>query len=904
MIPGILNNAYMRERIMTGFTEKSAGNVLPILPIEGAVTVGRTAWGWKRSGFLEAQERLIEEIVVAAVWLFGVKSVDKLVEKTIDNLQKKGRLKGLYTHADWSKDFMAMFLPGRKTPSIRLSPMERFVNNYGALMKNMSTKAVKLGIAVSVPLLTCGFVIPKLNQLKTEWILKKFYAGQGHSPAAMHAKGPHLRFAQAGGVTAPALVNNQPVSYATSTHAPQPFQFPEAPSLTGPSRYDAPQVPALNRLGTVPVAASVPRFGFSASKGAALISQMGHWINNTAYGEVLAVDAGITGGRMVTAWPRSKFESFEYGARDVGSLFFYLMSVPWIMNAGHKLLNSPSTNWLTQRFFGKNGGVAVKVDEQVVSRVNSMLVNKLEAAGVKAVTPETLNKLLLGTPPQGLSPESLSQIYRNLGVQLRQTSYDGFSQLFEQEFLAYSKSPSEMKSAGRLLQQVQQHLQSRIKGKAINAEQLQQFLNALWNQEGTFKHLTDAQRFHLSTAAKHAFQHRAGLTSAELEKTIRTVAGNASQGTRTLVLEDALKSRIGSATRTGGDKVVASALRRSLNAATLSNKFSHEAVSQLDTVVRSVERAVLEGTPIESFVKDHLQSVVREYDRFISTQGKSAKAGALSRQMAQLKQALASEAPISSRTLNKLVELLETNGRTGSKWLRWTKGPGMGHLAEEIRLVTPLLEDGVPLPKTLTHQVSKMMKTLIQTLPTNAPQMPLLQSYDDLIQGILKGKGRASILLTQSMANSVPEFRQMLYGQIKGILHGGMKREDQIYNMALRALKRMPMEAESFFDHKETRKVKSLLDHYLSLVQQRLSNVAKGRALTTKQFASEVLQPLAKTNAKWRYGTWGVALLASMWGVGVLIPKLQYWMTKTLTGSNEHPGLAAVSNKLGSNAQL
>ena len=54
--------------------------VIPTLIIESGVTAGRTKEAYKKSGKIEATERLVEQGTSAIVWLWGVQAFKKIGE--------------------------------------------------------------------------------------------------------------------------------------------------------------------------------------------------------------------------------------------------------------------------------------------------------------------------------------------------------------------------------------------------------------------------------------------------------------------------------------------------------------------------------------------------------------------------------------------------------------------------------------------------------------------------------------------------------------------------------------------------------------------------------------------------------------------------------------------------------
>lgn len=912
MLPGIFRHSYSADRWMTRLSNKAPGNETPILPIEGAVTGGRSFWGWMRNGFLEFQERFLEEITVAAVWLYGVKSMDKIMDRVIERRQEAGKLRGIYTGSDWSKGFLGHFSsPGKKSLSILLSPLERFSMDYSALRKTLKVKGVKWAIAIAVPLLLCGYVIPRLNRIKTEWIIKRFYSKPSNSKtkesSSSKAHGAPLpqalpRFtAEQSGVrpvaihqtssstawnTPPSGEQRMPDWYAASSASYHPYAKPRFGSRTSLLPNEDPSFPIGSR-GEKPGKSS-PRFGFLSLSGLSLLSKAGHWVNNTPAGSVLVVDVGVTGGRMATAMKYSPFESLEYGARDAASLVFYLASVPWIMKGTSKFLESSWGRKITRKLLGQEMDCIIQLDAQVIRNLNEQIMKQI---GKRPITKELFQSLLEGT-----GGESLQKARSVLGTRLRQASTAEFLELMKHELLAYGTSAEDTSRLRKLFEATEKHLQKTMKaGNLLSADQLESLLKKIMEKQGILGILTDADRFHLSTAAKMAFHQSAGLSEAGLTSTVlQSIPKELAAAEKTQLV-----GRLQQAARSGGDKVIASALRRSLLAANLTKALSHEAAKEAEILVRAVERSVIEGIPVNAFATRKLSHVVEEYRNFLKRfGGKAGENKTLLNTIERVSEALKSNGTLSRTTLEELAVLLEKNGRTLPRFLRWLQGPGLGHLAQDVRAVLPLVDQKIPLQELMNHHIRKTTTGFVKATASHPEQLQLISHYQKCVEVLLQGKGRASVLMTKTM----PGFTEHLERQLSGILQGGLKNNDKLYDKALRILGRMPTQAESFFDPVERERIRKLIDPYLDRVTGRLHTYMEKhnlRAVNTVELRNNILKSFAKQNAKWRYGVWGTALLISMLGVGLLIPKLQYFMTRALTGKNSHPGLEAITNKLG-----
>lgn len=123
---------------------QNSKSVLPILLVESAVITGRSYQGFKRGGKDELRERVFEETATAAIWLGGVKALNKLGDFIGKNILKLEKL-----DYDFGKDAL---------------------RNQSSNIPN-PTKIFKFSkIATSVLLTTgfVGFVLPKIKQNMTK----------------------------------------------------------------------------------------------------------------------------------------------------------------------------------------------------------------------------------------------------------------------------------------------------------------------------------------------------------------------------------------------------------------------------------------------------------------------------------------------------------------------------------------------------------------------------------------------------------------------------------------------------------------------------------------------------------------------------------------------------------------
>ena len=250
-------------------------SLAPVILLECFVTGGRTVNAQKRGGFIEARERLTEELIGALFWFGGVKALNKFNDF---NLRKLLGLK------DTGFD--------EKSDSIR-NPLGNYIQKTAKEGKPVSKakiagfKFTKVAASVIIANALVGFVVPKINQGITRLYqakTKKFNT--------------RVNFDQ----------------FRTMGHNPN-FGMTEFIEQA-----------KINKKG-------INKKDTSFTGGANVFLNLAHKLENDSYWQLLSTDVGITTGRAISA--RNIHERIEILWRDVVSLFFYMFSMPLI----NKLMN-------------------------------------------------------------------------------------------------------------------------------------------------------------------------------------------------------------------------------------------------------------------------------------------------------------------------------------------------------------------------------------------------------------------------------------------------------------------------------------------------------------------------------------------------------------------------------------
>ncbi len=275
--------SYLQDATKTG----------PMLLIEVPTSLGRTALGYKRGGKTEGREKIFEESLSAVVWLFGVKTFNKIG----DVFGKKVLgLKDLDT--DVGKD------------SLR-NPFQ-----YVKDKKNLTAvyKFSKILGSVILGTLAMGVVVPKIKMAMSNALRKK----EGLEPYPDkdgRTDNPNWADKLVG-----LFINedNRKKNLDTKTKLPSMDDF----------------------LSTVNKTSS-PSFKGKGSFLNGVLFASHNLENNTAW-RLLSTDVGTLTGRVANS--RTKKEGIEYFVRDSISSLFYIFAAPLFSSMIRKATKTPDIN--------------------------------------------------------------------------------------------------------------------------------------------------------------------------------------------------------------------------------------------------------------------------------------------------------------------------------------------------------------------------------------------------------------------------------------------------------------------------------------------------------------------------------------------------------------------------------
>ncbi len=316
-----------------------------VLPLEGAVLAGRSAAAAKRTGLLEFQERLSEELMVAVIWITGVPILGNLF------LWGKNKFLPGMNHLNVKTAWKG--LKKKSVQSVDLNSQELVTKNFSEVKKLLKMKGAKWLFSVGGATFGVSILIPWFVKRNTEWFVKTFYKDKGlHGEKSVEAPKPSQptdtlsltspqatqnlmapRYPQQAGQQAVPLARSYPVAYPANQPPSQlanQVGYAAQPSFAQNAR----QVQGVNAaINQATDNVKPPQF----AGGLNMLQLIGHSIEQTPYGPLIAVDVPLTAGRAKMYGERSKFEAAEVVLRDVVSLYFYMFMTPHFMKALNKV---------------------------------------------------------------------------------------------------------------------------------------------------------------------------------------------------------------------------------------------------------------------------------------------------------------------------------------------------------------------------------------------------------------------------------------------------------------------------------------------------------------------------------------------------------------------------------------
>jgi hypothetical protein len=604
------------------------------------------------------------------------------------------------------------------------------------------------------------------------------------------------------------------------------------------------------------------RFGHLMSPVTQTLSRAGHWIQNSDYGEILVTDLGITSGRGVVAAKRSPFESLEVIFRDALSVYFYIWAVPNMSDLLSKVINP-----------------FIKASIALHPKAANVLMEKLQssiAASDDSVTAETLKSAI-----EGISPEKANTPRAALqdAVGTVRSLSKSFDPLLEKELQVLFPAKERRSEVVKLLQE---HLAPYRSGKqSFGAAQVSTLLEEIAKGQGAFEKLAGIEeQGNLTRAVKQAFRHSAGLTGQDV-LAMPTVQGYLRQ--LTPAQQQAFQARLTTIAEQEGQHLLNSLLRRSILEAQTSLGVENTLVKQAEIWAGWAERSATRYLPLKNIAQEEAQVVLKALES-LAVSGTEAEKQALAHVTEQLTEFVsgaskATRPPVGMQPFTLVKELMAQAPQKSVQ-----------QCVEQLAALEPVLTQK-------NHNVYAPLKSLLATLAqkTQGPEsQQLIRQYQGVLDELLASRGRLFSLEVEKQASS-------LVDRLDELLLGGLKRDRSLLAEAARHSGNLVENAREYARPTKLRVVQQGIDNYLQTFTQfleREATTAAGPSATgwTQKALGELAQKFVKLSTNSRVLVQCITIPAAMLGLGILVPKLQFCLTRFLTGKDQHPGIAAVSH--------
>jgi hypothetical protein len=896
------------EMVEKFFLNTAKEGPMALVPLESSVIVGRSERAYRRDGLLELQERVTEEVAAAIVWLFGVGYLQKQFEK-VSNAVNQGKNKHLSTNIAWNQ-------PWAKTTHVDLSPQEMFAKNKKEINVLLGLKSARWLFSVGTALVAVGYLIPKGNQLKTNFILKHLerrkrsaegsnvqfgdprhpeqFNGAQPSNAAQSTIpqrlsryfAPLLPFSVG---NAPQNPSSQPASIQaqnqtqTRSQAVNPFQSNHFPIL-GQHNLEQPQPnptsPGVRFSGGIP--------------GLSLVQGLGHMVEQTPYGSILVVDAGIAGGRGYVASKRSPYETAEVLFRDIGSLYFYILCAPQLM----KLMTSG-----LDPLFKSSSHLQPKVADLLHEQIKQEVKDG-----------QSLSHILHGAGDHLMAPEG------TLRANIRLADGEALDRLLQKEIAVYmggqGLSVGVQKTVDSHIVPLKIAASNAVLPKKIAPGDIQHLLNSIADGQGAFGNLGNTERKNLSLAVKQAFRHTVGLKfSIENQADIKALPEFKALLTKLEKEQpkeaEALLSRIQRMAILDGMNQTHSMMRRSINVIR-GQSVDTTLLQRGEALADWIDRALHHQQTLDQYLPEQLDHLAERLHQLKLTgndhqQVIRALNGSNLDSLQDVQKALSLATP---RQLNALQQTLKEIGEHGIRVQELlpfktkvsqiqtikikikgmvpfikTQAVKMHELKESLADLNRMLtgKDQSSALSALKSSVTDFMDELAQKA-TGAEKL-LLQEYRGQVHAIIQqGEGRLFSLATRHEDAALGQ-------KLREMLRGGIMNDSRLLSKALETVGQLETDTRKAPDTGNANKMRKGIEEYCDALVKRFNQPGMRRLIGND--LQKGLQSFYDLNRNLHFGARGLSLATTMACIGWLVPIMQTKITKHLTGQDKNPGIAS-----------
>jgi len=301
--------AYARKAVADLSNPKA---LAPVILLETSVLTGRCYHAKERGGWVELRERLLEETLTAAVWFFGITTLNNIG----DAIAKRF---GLNTKIDVGSDK----IPDEfgKLKNHMKGPLQRFTDGKSKTFKNTLTKVkfAKIVLSTLTGIYVVGNIIPRFKNSVTA--NAKAHPEENSIKAAM--LDVFFRGKSSKSIPQNAQNNNDTLEKLHKSTKNTELKF----------------------------------------KGS--LASLSHKLETDNIYKMLTVDTGIVTGRASNA--RNDDEKIEIVVRDVGSLYFYMASTHHVANFLANGLNIDDRMGISTKLDPR---IAEELDQNIIKQLD------------------------------------------------------------------------------------------------------------------------------------------------------------------------------------------------------------------------------------------------------------------------------------------------------------------------------------------------------------------------------------------------------------------------------------------------------------------------------------------------------------------------------------------------------
>ncbi|MEM0952370.1 MAG: hypothetical protein AAGI66_09570 [Cyanobacteria bacterium P01_H01_bin.74] len=903
------------EKLANFITFTRTEGPLALLIPEAVVTAGRSAEAASRGGFLEFQERLTEETAVGILWLGGVKTLRNAFKNHIEPWLFPGQ--SASSDVAWKNPWKNQF---KNRSSVDLDEQELFTAGKKEMDQLLRKKMLRWGFSVGSTLFLVAYAIPKLNQMKTNWLISRRtrtqegdnvqfgdpvdrgintntntvprqiayqtpYFTQANAQLSSNYQTPPFRVSS---TAAGQSLSGQSQLYTTLAQTPlKPPGFQansqQQPSLLAPGFLTQYKMPLsypqsgamlpINSLGLPPqgfTPPQAPRFGLSLPR---MAQAAGHLVEQNPYGSILVVDTAVVSGRGYMASKRSTDETVEVVFRDLASLYFYILSTPHMMKALGAVIN---------RTMGTHLNVQPKVTNHIHDKLTAALREKAPLLSDDNYRTQ-INRVLLG------EPAAVVEAAKPFGTQMQQANFNEFQQLLDLELNQYLGQ-----SAGKARHSVNALFETVLKNKpgempTVSTKALASMLDELSSPAGkSLQTLTQAERTNIGVALKQAFRHTAGIT----------VPLNSMDS-----LSNAIQPVLSQLPHPGGH-------------ADLFSRLAHQArldsVNQLHTIMRRVLTVTRnespERPPLESFkqagaLADFLAESVKRHQ--LPEALLKEKLSLLDATLPVLKdlQMVSTEESTADFSLGglqslkrKIEETLKPQQANKSAALTRTQKQALKKALHTLELPEKLfgsamVNSKLAPPQALTPALQSVFGQFNAQTASSGGNA-LIQWYQQQANRLLSGEqGRLFSLATSETS---PEHT----AKLAEIFQGGLVNDRHLVAKASDTMGTLVTDPRLYTNTQDAIAIHQDIQKYCKALHTLVNKLPEAIKKPDYQMA---MQRFKNLNNNLHCGVWGVALSTTLVCLGWLVPKMQMQITQWRTGKDINPGIASAQARIRKN---